>query len=65
MKIEAADSSEDKKRWKLVRTDNYKDIEGEIVSADEETGECSVYVGGETKKLSLGVGGLRIVGRRR
>ena len=32
---------------------------------DETTGECSLQVGGETKTLSFGPGGIRIVGRGR
>ena len=48
-----------------MRTDSYRDVEGEIITADEVTGECSVHVGDETKTLSFGPGGIRIVGRRR
>jgi hypothetical protein len=65
VKLESWHSSEDKRRWKIVRLNDFKDVEGEIVTADEETGECSVRVGDETKTLSLGPGGLRIVGRGR
>jgi hypothetical protein len=65
VKLESWHSSEDKRRWKIVRTDNYTDVPGEIVTADETTGECSVQVSGETKTLSFGAGGIRIVGRRR
>jgi hypothetical protein len=65
VKLESWHSSEDKRRWKIVRTDNYTDIAGEIVTADETTGECSIHVGGETKTLSFGPGGIRIVGRGR
>jgi hypothetical protein len=65
MKLESWQSSEDKRLWKIVRTDNYTDVEGEIVMADEATGECSLHVGGETKTLSFGPGGIRIVGRKR
>jgi hypothetical protein len=65
MKLETWHSSEDKRRWKIVRLDNYTDVPGEIVTADETSGECSVHVGGETKTLSFGPGGIRIVGRRR
>jgi hypothetical protein len=65
IKLESWHSSEDKKRWKIVRTDNYAEVPGEIVTADETTGECSFHVGGETKTLSFGPGGIRIVGRRR
>jgi hypothetical protein len=65
VKLESWHNSEDKRRWKIVRTDNYTDIAGEIVTADETTGECSIHVGGETKTLSFGPGGIRIVGRAR
>lgn len=65
MKIESFDSAEEKRRWRLVRTDNYDDVPGEIITADEATGECCVHVGGETKTLSFGPRGCRIVGRRR
>ena len=65
MKLESWHSSEDKRRWKIVRTDSYRDVEGEIITADEVTGECSVHVGDETKTLSFGPGGIRIVGRCR
>ena len=65
LKLESWHSIEDKRRWKIVRTDNYTDVPGEIVTADETTGECSLHVGGETKTLSFGPGGIRIVGRGR
>ena len=56
---------EDKRRWKIVRADTYADVPGEIVTAGETTGECSLELGGETKVLSFGRGGIRIVGRGR
>ncbi len=82
MRLDESHSSEDKARWKIVRTDNYTDVPGDIVSADEVTGEASVSVRKiddhglfavdtagnpvyETKALSFGTAGLRIVGRRR
>jgi hypothetical protein len=65
MKLESWHSTEDKARWKLVRTDDYSEVKGEIITADEASGECCVRVGGETKTLSLGPRGVRIVGRRR
>ena len=65
MKLESWHSSEDKRRWKIVRTDTYADVPGEIVTADETTGDCSLEVSGETKKLNFGPGGIRIVGRGR
>lgn len=65
MKIENWHSSKDKCCWKIVRTDNYSDVPGEILTADEATGECSLHVGGEVKTLSFGPGGMRIIGRGR
>jgi hypothetical protein len=65
MKLETWHSAEDKKKWKIVRLDNYTDVPGEIVTADETTGECNMHDGSESKMLSFGPGGLRIVGRGR
>ena len=65
MKLESYHSPDDKRRWKLVRTDDYTDVSGEIVTADEATGECCIQVGGQAKTLSFGPRGIRIVGRRR
>ncbi len=65
MKLESWHSSEDKRRWKVVRTDDYRDVPGEILVADEETGECSMHVANETKTMSFGPGGIRIVPRAR
>jgi hypothetical protein len=65
MKLESWDATVDKSRWKIVRTDNYAEVPGEIVLADEATGECSVIVDGVTKTLSFGPRGIRIVKRGR
>jgi hypothetical protein len=65
MKLESWHSTEDKRRWKIVRTDDYTDVAGDIITADEATGECCIQVGGETKTLSFGPRGIRIVGKRR
>ena len=65
MRLESWHTAEDKRRWKIVRTDTYTDVAGEIISADEETGEACVQVGGETKTLSFEPRGIRIVGRLR
>jgi hypothetical protein len=69
MKLESYDPVEKKRRYKIVRTDfggpNGGDVEGEIIAADETSGECCLQVGGETKTLSFGPRGIRIVGRRR
>ena len=65
MKIETWHSLEDKARWKIVRTDTYTDVPGEILSADEATGECCLQVKTETKTLSFGPGGIKIIKRDR
>ena len=65
MKLESWHSAEEKRRWKIVRTDNYMDLDGEIITADEVTGECCVQVSGETKTLSFGPCGIRIIARWR
>ena len=65
MKLESWHNAEDKRQWKIVRTDNHEDVKGEIVAADETTGECSVQVGRETKTFSFGFGGIRLIARRR
>ncbi len=67
MKLESWHSSEDKRLWKIVRTDyvNGGEVPGEIVTADETTGECSVRVNGETKTYAFGRGGIRIIERAR
>jgi hypothetical protein len=71
MKLESWHNNVDKHRWKLVRTDffgpNGGDIEGEIVTADEASGECEMSIKGEseTRKLSLGPHGFTAVRRAR
>ena len=64
MKIESWVASEDKRRLKIVRTDNYMDVEGEILTADDDTGDCCLQVGGETKTFCFGPGGIRIMRRK-
>ncbi len=69
-KLEAHLSAEEKHRWKLVRTDNFFDVPGEIVSADEGTGEACMKItaadgASEDKSMSFQPGGFRIVGRSR
>jgi hypothetical protein len=69
MRFESWHPNEEKRKFKIVRTDfggpNGGDVEGEIVTSDEDTGECCITVAGETKTLSFGPGGIRIVERRR
>jgi hypothetical protein len=63
--IEAYYSEEFRKQWKLVRTDEYMDVPGLIITAYEGSGECCLEVNGERKTLAFGPLGIRIVGRRR
>jgi hypothetical protein len=69
MKLESYEPAEDKKRWKIVRTDNYKEVPGEVFAADENTGECDVQrvIDGEEKMehLNFGAGGIKLVRRSR
>jgi hypothetical protein len=65
MKLETWTSVEEKHRWKIIRLDDFTEVEGEIITADDSSGECCLSVSGETKTLSFGPGGIRIVGRRR
>jgi hypothetical protein len=66
MKLESTDSAETKQRWKVVRCDDYTDVPGEIIAADEATGECRVQVAGQETPQDLRFpGGIRIALRRR
>ena len=65
MKLESWHSAEEKRAWKIVRTDNYADVPGEVITADEATGECCVQVDGEAKALAFGPGGIKIIARGR
>jgi hypothetical protein len=40
-------------------------VAGDIIAADEATGECCIQVGSETKTMNFGPGGIRLCGRRR
>ena len=63
MKLESYVSAEIKGRYKIVRADYLTDVPGDIIMADDDTGECTVHDAGETKSLNFGPRGLRIVGR--
>jgi hypothetical protein len=69
MKLEGWQTVDDRRRWKIVRRDNCSDVHGDVISADEETGEACLLVTAngksETKTFSFGPAGIRIVGRRR
>ncbi len=61
MKLEYWHTAEDKRRFKIVWTYDYSDILGEIETADEKTGECHIRVGGKTKEMYFGPGGIKIL----
>jgi hypothetical protein len=63
--IESWYSEEFRKRWKVVRTDDCTDVLGQIITANEASGDCCLAVNGETKSLAFGPRGIRIVLRRR
>ena len=62
-------SVETRRRYKVIRLDNFEQIPGEIISANEETGELSMSVkkvgedAYDTVTHSLGAGGFRIIRR--
>jgi hypothetical protein len=64
-KIDSSLSDSEKARWKIVRTDNYTDVAGDIISADEVSGECYMLIDGEKKTLAFGPRGIRITRRGR
>ncbi len=70
MNLESWHSPEDKGRFKIVRTDDYSDVPGQIVTANEASGDCCITTsdgrgGVETKSLHFGPGGCRVVSRKR
>jgi hypothetical protein len=64
VKIDSSISSEERAKYKVVRADDYTDLPGEIMEADETTGEVVMIIAGEKKTFSLGHGGIRIIPRR-
>lgn len=74
MKIESFEDVETKRRWKVVRLDLIEDVPGEIISANDETGDCAMQVpvhaadGSMTTQTvthAFGPCGMRIVWRAR
>jgi hypothetical protein len=63
VKLESWHSADDKARFKVVDLRDGRDVPGEIVIADDESGECEMLVGDEVKSLSFGPGRIRIVRR--
>lgn len=68
MKLESWQATELKMSWKIVRTDTCEDVPGMIISADEDTGECKMFVVDprclppeRTVEYDFKPGGIRIV----
>jgi hypothetical protein len=61
----AAEAPEaERRRWRVVRLDTHQELPGEIVSADADSGICTMKGSdGAAKDYSLGPGGFAIVGR--
>lgn len=65
MKFESWEPEEEKRKWKIVRRDNCANVEGRIIAADEDTGECCLFVAGGAQPFSFGPKGFWIVKRGR
>jgi len=63
MKLESHEDAAMKRRWKIVRLDTFTDVPGEIIAADDVTGDCCLQVGGQPQAMSFGPLAIRIVGR--
>ena len=63
--LESWHTEEQKRRWEIIRTDDYTALPGEILTANAITGECCMAVGDVTKTYTLGPGGIRIIRKRR
>jgi hypothetical protein len=61
----APDAPEAERRhWRIVRLDTYQEIAGEVLSADCDTGLCTVKKSdGEAADHNFGPGGIAIIGR--
>ena len=64
MTIDLTMPEAERRRWRVVRLDNYSDIPGEILSADELTGEVTAKdYGGQERFYTLGERGIRVIRR--
>jgi hypothetical protein len=54
----------ERRRWRLVRLDTHVEVEGEILSADCDTGVCTIKkADGTAADHNFGPDGIAIVGR--
>ena len=64
MKIDPAMAEAERKRWRVVRLDTCEDVPGEILAADEQTGEVKLKIHeGEERSYSFGQQGIRLLPR--
>jgi hypothetical protein len=71
MKLESFQDAAEKNRYKIVRLDDFTDLPGDIIAANDETGECAMAVKTpgndtpETKSYSFGPKAISIQRRSR
>jgi hypothetical protein len=64
IKLSWFDPKEQRRQYKVIRTETYRDIPGHILIANEQTGMCLLEIGpGLSQQYELGPGGLAIVPR--
>jgi hypothetical protein len=61
VKFESFDDPKIKERYRVVRTLNYTDVPGDIVMADELTGDCTMQDAENTRAYHFGPLGIRII----
>jgi hypothetical protein len=62
MSIDPTMPEAERKRWRVVRLDSYSDIPGEIMFADELTGEVKMKdYGGFERSYAFGSGAIKII----
>lgn len=61
----ASDAAEaERRRWRVVRLDTYQEIAGEVLSADCDSGLCTIRKpDGDAADHNFGPGGIAIIGR--
>jgi hypothetical protein len=64
MKIDSDMLEEERQGWRVVRLDSFADIPGQILSADDQTGEVKMKnPRGEERSYSLGQHAIRLIRR--
>ncbi len=64
MTIDPSIPEDERKRWRVVRLDSCADLPGEVLAADDQTGEVTMRDhGGEETSYSLGRHAIRLIRR--